>query len=375
MLFTSGTTGPPKGAVLSHRGIIATLQSLAIVTKRLTSEGGTPAPASRSLLSLPLFHIGGLQQIITPMLAGGTLVFSERKFDPARIVRLIEQEHIAVWSSVPTMVGRVIDHLAASALGPLAGLRTVGLGGSPVPEALRRAVTEWFPNAARGPAVTYGLSEAGGVVTTGIGEALQTRPGCVGKPLPCTTVRIADPDGGGVGEVLVRSPSVMLGYWDRDVASRIAAAGPVDADRWLSTGDIGKVDSDGYLYILDRSKDIVIRGGENIATPHVENRLLEHPAVREAVVIGLPHDELGEELAAVVLTHRGAEVTEQDLGAFCKETLAYFEVPTSWWFRDDELPQNETGKILKRAVQKQWLARLEAASTEDGTGARARRRR
>lgn len=360
VLFTSGTTGAPKGAVLSHRGIIATLQALAIVTKRLTSNGLTMPAPSRSLLSLPLFHVGGLQQILNPMLTGGTLVFTEGAFDPKRVVELIDEEQIAVWSAVPTMVSRVINHLAASGRGPVRGVRTLGLGGSPVPDTLRRAVSEWFPDAASGPAITYGLSEAGGVVATGIGAELQSRPGCVGKPLPCTTIRIADTDESGVGEVLVRSPSVMLGYWQPGDGPELADESTISSDRWLRTGDIGKLEGDGYLYILDRRKDVVIRGGENIATPHVEERLLEHPAVDQATVVGLPHSELGEELGAVVVLRRDARATSEGLAEFCAEKLAYFEVPTKWRFRTDELPQNDAGKILKRAVRDEWISSLEA---------------
>lgn len=354
VLYTSGTTGDPKGATLSHRGIIATLQALAVVTRRLGSAAPDIAHrGGRALLSLPLFHIGGLQQVITPMMTGGTLVFAERKFDPERIVRLLDDERVTVWSAVPTMVRRVIDHLDASGHGPMMGLRTVGMGGSPVDDRLRRDVAAWFPRLRSGAAVTYGLSEAGGVVTTGVGPDVACRPGSVGRPLPCTTIRIDAADASGVGEVLVRSPSVMLGYW-KDGAPDMASGAPVSADRWLATGDLGRIDDDDHLIIVGRSKDVVIRGGENIATPHVENRLLEHAAVREAAVVGLPHPELGEELGAVVVLHDGADATIDELRRFCRSELAYFEVPTRWWFVDGPLPQNAIGKVVKHALRSAW---------------------
>jgi long-chain acyl-CoA synthetase len=360
ILFTSGTTGLPKGAVLSHRGILATLQSLAELTRRLPADDGAlPAP-STALLSIPLFHIGGLQQVITPMLAGGSLVFTEGRFDPARVVDLMEREAVTVWSTVPTMVSRVMDHLADTRHPGLTSVRTVGLGGSPVGQQLRNRVPEFFPNASKGLAVTYGLSEAGGVLVTGNGPELLARPGAVGKALKVVTLRIDEPDHDGVGEIVVRSPSVMLGYWDSKAPDGVDP-GPVSSDRWLHTGDVGWVDADGFLYVTDRSKDVVIRGGENIATPHVENRLLEHPGVREAAVFGLPHEHLGEEVAAVVVLAPGAEVTAENLASFAAEQLAYFEVPTRWRLRREPLPQNATGKVVKRMLREEWLADEESS--------------
>ncbi len=358
VLFTSGTTGLPKGAVLSHRGILATLQSLALLTRRLPGAGAELPPPSRSLLSIPLFHVGGLQQIITPMLGGGTLVFTEGRFDPGRVVDLLDKEQVAVWSTVPTMVSRVMDWMESNGHPGLAGVRTVGLGGSPVGMQLRRKVPRWFPAASSGLAVTYGLSEGGGVLVTGAGKELLSRPGAVGKPLKVVTLRIEAPDSDGCGEIMVRSPSVMLGYWpDPDHPDD---AGPITPDRWLRTGDIGRLDDDGYLYVTDRSKDIVIRGGENIATPNVENCLMEHPAIREVAVIGLPHEHLGEEVAAVVVLAEGDPTTPDELAAFAARNLAYFEVPTQWEIRHEALPQNATGKIMKRQLRDEWIARRPA---------------
>ena len=360
VLFTSGTTGLPKGAVLSHRGILSTLQSLALLTRRLPVAGAELPPPSGSLLSIPLFHVGGLQQIITPMLGGGTLVFTEGRFDPKRVVELLSREQVATWSTVPTMVSRVMDWMAEAGHPGLECVRTVGLGGSPVGMQLRRKVSSWFPNAKRGLAVTYGLSEGGGVLVTAVGRELLNRPGAVGKPLNVVTLRIEQPDANGCGEIVVRSPSVMLGFWiDPD---HPYDTGPITADRWLHTGDIGRLDEDGYLYITDRSKDIVIRGGENIATPHVENRLLEHPAVREVAVIGLPHPDLGEEVAAVVVLDEDYRSSADELAAFAAADLAYFEVPTQWDIRYEALPQNATGKILKRVVRQEWIDELSADS-------------
>jgi len=362
VLFTSGTTGLPKGAVLSHRGLISTLQSLMVVTKRLPAPGAALPEPTKALLSLPLFHVGGLQQIITPMIGGGGLVFTEGRFDPAEVVRLLEAEQIRAWSSVPTMVTRVLDHLEATGHAGVDCVRTVGLGGAPVPQQLRERVKAGFPNAGRGVAVTYGLSEACGVLATGAGDEIHRRAGTVGRPLPVTTIRIDHPDEHGCGEIVVRSPSVMLGYLG---APGDADENPVTEDRWLRTGDIGRLDDDGYLYVTDRSKDIVIRGGENIATPHVEGRLLAHPAVAEVAVVGLPHPSLGEELGAVVVLQEGMDVSPAALADFASAELAYFEVPTRWWLRREPLPQNTTGKVLKRVVRQRWIE--SAAQAAEGS--------
>jgi long-chain acyl-CoA synthetase len=354
ILFTSGTTGLPKGAVLTHRGLLAVLQSLLFVTRRIPVPGSAVPTPSRALLSLPLFHIGGLQQILTPMATGGTIVFADGRFDPARVVRILRDERVAVWSAVPTMVARVLDYLEESPVGTLDDVRTVGMGGSPVPQQLRERVTVGFPNASKGVAVTYGLSEACGVVATGVGHDVTSRPGCVGRPLPTCEIRIDDPSESGEGEIVVRSPSVMLGYMDVEVHS---AESPVTSGRWLRTGDIGRFDEDGYLYVTDRSKDIVIRGGENIATPNVEDRLLRHPAISEVAVIGLPHTTLGEELAAAVVLREGAHVTPEELAKHVGARLAHFEVPTRWWIGMEALPRNSTGKVLKRTIRTMWINR------------------
>jgi long-chain acyl-CoA synthetase len=367
ILFTSGTTGLPKGAVLTHRGLLAVLQSLLLLTRRLpAADSSVPAP-SCALLSLPLFHIGGLQQILTPMVTGGTIVFADGRFDPARVVEVLRDERVSVWSAVPTMVARVLDYLEGSHGGTLDGVRTVGMGGSPVPQQLRERVRVGFPNASKGVAVTYGLSEACGVVATGVGADLASRPGCVGRPLATCEIRIDHPSKGGEGEILVRSPSVMLGYLDGGVLDEES---PITPERWLCTGDIGRLDEEGYLYVTDRSKDIVIRGGENIATPNVENRLLHHPAVSEVAVIGLPHPTLGEELAAAVVVRAGAAVTPEELASYVGADLAYFEVPTRWWIGSDALPRNSTGKVLKRSIRNTWIDRNEMerdARWEDST--------
>ena len=352
VLFTAGTTGRPKGAILTHRGILSTLQSLLLISNRLPSAQRPRPGPSTALVSLPLFHIGGLQQIITPMVTGGTVAFTSGRFDPAQVVELIERHSINNWSGVPTMVSRVVDFLEQSGGKPMPQVRTIGMGGSLVSDALRAKVRLWFPNSTRRIAVTYGLSEAGGIVATATGDSVTDRPGSVGRALPTVDIRIdAIPDVAD-GEILVRAPSVMLGYL---TSSGTVDPGPLGGSRWLRTGDVGHLDNDGYLFITDRLKDIVIRGGENVATSHVENVLYEHHAIAEVAVFGLPHAELGEEVAAVVRLKDGAITTTDELERYARDRLAAFEVPSHWRVVDTELPKSPVGKILKREVRKGWL--------------------
>jgi len=362
VLFTSGTTSFPKGATLTHGNLLANLQNLLAVARRLPGEErdrGADRPASVTLMTLPLFHIGGIQQLLTAIVAGNTLVFLDGRFDAERTLEVVERERVTVWSAVPTMVTRVLDALdAAPARFDVTSLRTLVMGGAPVPDGLRARARAAFPDTARGLGVSYGMTEVSGVIATAAGAEVLARPGTVGRLLPTVEARIDDPGPDGAGELLVRSPGVMAGYWG------IADDPALTPDGWLRTGDLGRLDADGWLSIMGRSKDVVIRGGENIASVRVEHRLVEHPAVLEAAVVGLPHPELGEELAAAVVLRNGATVDEGDLARFAAGTLAYFEVPTRWWFVD-ELPKNAMGKILKRQVAAAWPA---AAVTSQPAG-------
>ena len=357
VLFTSGTTSFPKGATLTQGNLLANLQNLLAVARRLPGEETTVArPPSVTLMTMPLFHIGGIQQLLTALVSGNTLVFLDGRFDARRVLDVLERERVTVWSGVPTMVTRVLDALDAEpGRFDVTSLRTLVMGGSPVPDGLRARAAAAFPNSQRGLGVSYGMTEVAGVIATAAGPEILARPGTVGRLLPTVEARIDDPDADGVGELVVRSPGVMAGYWGIDDDPVLSP------DGWLRTGDRGRLDGDGWLTIAGRSKDVVIRGGENIASVRVEARLAEHPAVAEVAVVGLPHPELGEELAAAVVLRGdagagiGAASIEHDLAAFAAASLAYFEVPTRWWFPHD-LPKNAMGKILKRQVVAEWPA-------------------
>jgi long-chain acyl-CoA synthetase len=222
------------------------------------------------------------------------------------------------------------------------------MGGAPVTPELVARTRAAFPNARRGVGTIYGLTESGGALTAGVGDAFADRPHSVGRPLPVVELRIAEPDASGVGEILARSPTVMSGYWGAPDDPILDAAG------WLRTGDVGRIDTDGYLYVLDRTKDVIIRGGENIAGPHVEDRLLAHEAVADVAVVGLPHPDLGEEVAAAVVLQPGRQVTTEELAAHAAAGLAHFEVPSTWWIRSEPLPVNAVGKVLKRELRATW---------------------
>jgi long-chain acyl-CoA synthetase len=349
ILFTSGTTGFPKGATLSHRSLIANLQSLLVVSRRLPHQLADDHRAGITLTNLPLFHIGAIQLLLLPFVVGAELVFPEGRFDAGEVLRLIEAEQVTTWSAVPTMVERALVHPELHTR-DTTSLRTVVMGGGVVSPGLLDRVAQAFPTASRGVGQSYGLSEAGGVLSTGVAKDLSGRgPECVGRIVPVAEIKIDQPDAAGVGEILARSPAVMDGYW------RVADDSVFAPDGWLHTGDLGKVDDDGFLYVTGRSKDMIIRGGENIAPAHIEACLLSHPDVREAAVVGLPHPDLGEEVGAVVVVRPGATTTVDDLAGFIRPHLARFEQPERWWLRSEDLPKTDTGKIAKFRLREQWL--------------------
>lgn len=349
IIFSSGTTGVAKGVLLSHRSVVANLHNLLVLTGRLPSELPSSHPGTVSLLSVPLFHLAGLQVTCSTLLSGGSLIFLEGRFDAAEVLHLIEKERVRVWGSVPTMVSRVIDHADFTHY-DTSSLVSVPMGGAAVSRELRDRVRAAFPRVRGGGGTLYGLTEAGGVLAAGAGSEMEMRPGCIGRPLPVVEVQIKHPDADGVGEVLARTPTAMSGYWGETSAT-------VDAEGWVSTGDLGHVDADGYLYIVGRSKDIIIRGGENIASVHVEQALLSHPDVIEAAVVALPHPDLGEEVGAALLLRPSANLDLAELRSHAAQSLARFEVPTRWWIRRTALPTNATGKILRREITHEWLGR------------------
>ncbi|WKN60841.1 class I adenylate-forming enzyme family protein [Rhodococcus opacus] len=348
VIFTSGSTGAPKGVLLSQRSVIANLQNLLLGTKRLPSELGEDYDAGVNLLTVPLFHLSGVQVILGGLLTGATLVYQSGRFDPGEVLRLIEAERVTTWGAVPAMVTRAMEHPAFDSR-DLSSLRSIPLGGSSASPGFRERVREKFPDLrGGGTGSLYGMTEAGGLVAMGSAKDLAEHPGSVGRVLPIIDVRIDTADGSGAGEILVRSPGLMTGFINGDPP-------PLNDQGWLRTGDVGHLEPDGFLYLTGRIKDIIIRGGENISCAHVESALISHEAVAEVLVVGLPHPDLQEQVGAVVCLRPGAQVTISELRAHALERLGRFQVPSRWWLRTDLLEANAQGKIVRSSVRDEWL--------------------
>ncbi len=357
IFYTSGTTGRPKGAVSTHRSMIANLQNTiygaiarSMVTGQAPPIGGEGGGQSASLLTSPLFHVSGCHSgIVVGLIAGVKLVIPVGRFEAETAMQLIQDEHIATWATVPTMVWRVVEHPDRHNY-DLSSITTIAYGGSPSAAELQRRVQETFPKVTTlGNA--YGLTESSSVATAIFGEEFLARPDSVGQPMPVVELRIVGEDGtdqpqGSLGEVWIKGPIIMPGYWNKPEANAETLV-----DGWLRTGDIGYRDDEGYLFITDRAKDMIIRGGENVYCVEIENRLAEHPEIAEAAVIGVPHQTLGEEVKAVVRLEPGASLNAADVQVWVGETLAAFKVPAYIDFTDELLPRNASGKLLKNVLR------------------------
>lgn len=334
IIFTSGTEGRAKAVVLAHRSLLSNQMMLLHVTRRLPYEPDAGA-GEVCLHTGPLFHIGGIGALLRGVIVGNTLIFPGGRYDPGEALELIERFQITRWNAVPTMATRLLDH-PDLARRDVSCLRTVTLGGAPVHAELLRRVREGLPGVQSRIATGYGLSENGGQATAAGGADVAGKPGSSGRPLPLAEVRILDHS----GEVLVRSPTQMLGYFGAD--------SPIDAQGWLHTGDLGRVDESGHLWITGRAKDLIIRGGENIAPAAVEQALMTIPGVSEAAVVGVPHPDLGEDVLAFVVV--SGDLTPEVLRDRLRGKIASFALPSQWRLRTEALPVNQTGKVDKPAL-------------------------
>jgi long-chain acyl-CoA synthetase len=353
ILYTSGTTSHPKGVLGTHRNMCANLVSLTYVGARGAMRAGSVPAASPPrppvvLLPVPLFHGTGCHSgLVAQAYLGGTLVFM-RRWDPETALDIIERERVTGMTGVPAMAWDLVNSPSVSSR-DLSSLQGLGGGGAASPPELLRRIQTVLPG--RGAGTGYGMTESSSLTTSIGGADYAARPTSVGVPVPICDVRIVGDDGadvpvGEVGEIWISGPTVVPGYWNRpDETARTFA------DGWLRSGDLGRVDDEGFLYIVDRAKDMVIRGGENISSLEVEAALFDHPAVLEAAVFSVPHDALGEEVGATIRLKEGADVSAEELQAHAARLLAPFKVPAHIWFTDQPFPRGATGKILKREIK------------------------
>jgi long-chain acyl-CoA synthetase len=354
IFYTSGTTGRPKGAISTHRSMLSNLQNTIFngVAGSMTGGGAIPQGPTQpvALFTSPLFHVSGCHStLVVGLLAGLKLIMIEGRFEPQKALELIQDHGVTLWATVPTMVWRVCEDPSRHDY-DTSTVVSVAFGGSPSADELQRKVHETFPNV-RSTTNAYGLTESSSVATAIGGQDAIDKPTSVGPPVPTLELKIRDDKGnevpaGQTGEVTMYGPLIMAGYWNKPEATAETVR-----DGWLYTGDIGYVDADGFLYITDRKKDMIIRGGENIYCVEIENRLVEHPAIADAAVFGVPHPELGEEVKAVVQVEPGETITEDEVRAWVRETLANFKVPAYVEIQKDKLPRNASGKLLKNVLR------------------------
>ena len=368
IFYTSGTTGRPKGAVGTHRNMVTNLMSLFFINSRGSMRFGSPALESIGeestgqktqpafLLSVPLFHATGCHSVMVTNIAAGGKIVMMHHFDPERALELIERERIGTFGGVPAMVMQVLDSPNFAKF-DTSSIRGVSYGGAPAPPDLVRRIRAAWPIGQ--PSNGYGLTETSSVTSMNSGGDYVARPESVGPPVPVCDVAVLPEDFGGEepddtvprgpdvrGELWIKGPNVVRGYWNRpeETATTFSKG-------WLHTGDVARLDEDNFIYIVDRAKDMIIRGGENVYSVQVEAALFEHPAVADCAVIGVPDPTLGEEVGAVVVLRPGAKVTADELGLHVKARLAGFMVPTHIWFRSEPLPRNPQGKVLKRDLR------------------------
>jgi long-chain acyl-CoA synthetase len=370
IFYTSGTTGRPKGAVGSHRNACTNLMNLFFIAQRGQLRFGDTNPAPTSvqnsfLLSVPLFHATGcLASMIVNAAAGGKLVLMHH-FDPERALELIARERVTTFGGVPTMALQILDS-PSFATTDTSSVRSVSYGGAPAPPELVKRIKAAFPDGQ--PGNGYGLTETSAATSMNTGPDYVAKPDSVGPPVPVTDVAIVPEDYEGTeppadrpqgpevtGELWVKGPQVVRGYWNRPEETAL-----VFTNGWLHTGDVARIDDEGFMYIVDRAKDVVIRGGENVYSAEVEAVIFELPGVADCAVIGVPDPVLGEEVGAVVVPRDGATIDTAALRAHVASRLAHYNVPTHVWLWDRPLPRNPAGKVLKRQLRNEVLGVAEA---------------
>jgi long-chain acyl-CoA synthetase len=338
ILYTSGTTGRPKGAQLTHANL---RRNTAVAASTLFQL----EPDDVVMGCLPLFHSFGQTCGLNAVVGSGACLTLVPRFDPGKALEVIQRDRVTVFEGVPTMYVALLNHPQRDDY-DVGSLRVCVSGGAALPVEVLRGFEGAF-----GCVILegYGLSETSPVASFNH-PGRKRKPGSIGTPIEGVEIRVVDPAGqdvpaGGVGEIAIRGHNVMKGYWRQQEATRAAIP-----DGWFRTGDLARQDEDGYLFIVDRKKDLIIRGGYNVYPREIEEVLYEHPAVAEVAVIGIPHATHGEEVGAAVVLKPGAEATAEDLRAFCKERVAAYKYPRHVWL-EAALPKTATGKLLRREVQ------------------------
>ncbi len=351
IFYTSGTTGSPKGALGTHRNLLTNILSSGFAAARSYLRRGEapPEPRPRTILTvIPMFHVTACSAgLMGAMAAGNTTIFM-RKWDAYEAMGIIEREKVHSTGGVPTIAWQLIEHPERGKF-DLSSLESIAYGGAPsAPELVRRIYEEFGALPANG----WGMTETMATVTTHWSEDYLARPTSAGPPVAVADLEIRADDGvtvlpaGEIGELWARGPMIVKGYWRNPEATAETFVGG-----WVRTGDIARLDEEGFVYIVDRAKDMVLRGGENIYSSEVENVLYEHPAVTDCAIIGIPHRTLGEEPAAVVHLAPGTTATGAELQDWIRARLAAFKVPVAVRFVDGTLPRNANGKILKKELR------------------------
>lgn len=356
IFYTSGTTGSSKGALGTHRSANScTMSPVASACRNLLrrDEPITDAalhPRISVLIGVPFFHVTGCLAILNQAMAWGGKVVMMYKWDPMRAFQLIERERITRTGGVPTIIWQLADHPDRTKY-DLSSLASFVYGGAPAPAQLVRRIQDVFPNVL--PIQAWGMTETAAGVTTNYAGDYVLRPDSCGPAMATAILQIRDVDDGRtvlapgeIGELWSFGPMNCKEYWNKPEATARTFV-----DGWVRTGDLARLDEEGFCYIVDRAKDVVIRGGENIYSPEVEAVLHKHPAINEVALVGRPHPTLGEEPVAVVTLHPGRTATEEELRACVARELAAFKVPVNVIIRDEPMPRNENGKILKTKLK------------------------
>jgi steroid-24-oyl-CoA synthetase len=357
ILYTSGTTGRPKGAVSTHRAVLSALMAFAaraaVGALREPTEPDPTEPQSAFMLCVPLFHVTGLVPVMLGSFVGGSKLVMTYRWDPDRALELIERERVTHFVGVPTMSWDLLEAPTFAAR-DTSSLRSVGGGGAPMPPELVKRIDDNFTRGR--PALGYGMTETNAYGPQNAGDDFRAHPTSTGRPVPIMELRIADELGrtlprGETGEIWFRGPNLIRGYWNRPDATDDTIV-----DGWLRSGDIGRIDEEGFVYVSDRAKDMILRGGENIYSAEVEAAIYEHPSVYEAAVYGIPDERLGEEVACHIMVREGEILTELDIQRFVGDRLARFKVPVAITIVTEQLPRTASGKIMKRNLREATVA-------------------